>query len=173
MPFWYSASSLYQNPQDGWWAYFTYRYILKWYYSIIAKNFKMTYTIQRILFGQFMITWVQAKVGNDSFEASLQALRGSNIDVSLEAIEIKVLRFLQDELHFLPVPLIASSNFLLCFQYSTSLRSHLLLYRFCFFFKLFLSWMGFNCLLVNITSIMVEACLTNGNILSLERHGDE
>lgn len=47
-----------------------------------------------LVFGLFFIPesprWL-AKVGNDNFEASLQALRGSDIDVSLEAVEIKVL----------------------------------------------------------------------------------
>jgi hypothetical protein len=33
---------------------------------------------------------MQAKIGNESFEDSLQALRGSDADVSLEAVEIKV-----------------------------------------------------------------------------------
>ena len=38
----------------------------------------------------FMEMYMQAKIGNKNFEDSLQALRGSDVDVSLEEIEIKV-----------------------------------------------------------------------------------
>lgn len=40
-----------------------------------------------------MAMYMQAKTGNKNFEHSLQALQGSNVDVSLEAVEIMVFFF--------------------------------------------------------------------------------